>query len=298
MLSIQNLCKRYRNGVQALDNVSLQIPTGMFGLLGPNGAGKSTLMRTLATLQEADSGTAFLDDLDVLKDKETVRGILGYLPQEFGLDPRVSALRMLNHFAALKGVQSSGERTDLVEYLLQKTNLYDVRKRRLGEFSGGMKQRFGIAVALLGNPKLIIVDEPTAGLDPEERVRFLNLLSELGENIVVILSTHIVSDVTDLCQQMAIIHRGRVIMSGKTSRMAVNFQNKVWKATVPRTELATFEQNHRVISTRLNAGHFQVRVFSDNRPGAAFEPVEVDLDDIYFIGIKGHDVNGPQPALV
>src|ERR1700752_2853447 len=227
-LRIENLSKRYPNGTQALQGVSLNIAQGMFGLLGPNGAGKSTLMRTLATLQEADSGRAMLGDIDVLRQKDAVRRVLGYLPQEFGLYPKVSAEALLSHFAVLKGIRNAKERREVVLALLQQTNLYDHRRQALGSFSGGMKQRFGIAQALLGNPKLIIVDEPTAGLDPEERVRFHNLLSAIGENIIVILSTHIVSDVSDLCGRMAVIHQGRVLVTGEPAALVNGLQGRVW----------------------------------------------------------------------
>ncbi len=293
-LTIQNLSKRYRNGVQALRDVSLTIPTGMFGLLGPNGAGKSTLMRTIATLQEADSGSVILDDLDVLREKDAVRKILGYLPQEFGLYPKVTALRMLDHFAVLKGIGPPRRRRQVVNQLLHKTNLFDLRKRQLGGFSGGMKQRFGIALALLGDPQLIIVDEPTAGLDPEERVRFLNLLSEIGENIIVILSTHIVGDISDLCQQMAIIHQGRVILSGEPLDLASQLEGRVWKKIVEKSELPKCEEQFQVISTRLFAGRSLVHVYSEDQPEATFEPVPPELQDVYFWAIKRHDADRTQ----
>src|SRR5579863_6129523 len=252
-LRIEKLSKRYPNGVQALQDVSLNIPLGMFGLLGPNGAGKSTLMRTLATLQEADGGSASLDGIDVLKQKDEVRKVLGYLPQEFGLYPKVSAEVLLSHFAALKGIGGK-ERREVVQALLQQTNLYEHRRKPLGSFSGGMKQRFGIAQALLGNPRLIIVDEPTAGLDPEERVRFHNLLSAIGENVVVILSTHIVSDVSDLCRNMAIIHQGRVHAAGDPATLVEALNGRVWKKAIGRTEVPDYQQRFRVISMRLFAG--------------------------------------------
>src|SRR5215468_5120745 len=282
MLSIQNLCKRYRNGVQALDDVSLTIPAGMFGLLGPNGAGKSTLMRTLATLQEADGGTATLGDIDVLKHKDRLRKILGYLPQEFGLYPKVSAEEMLNHLAALKGIANATQRKALVADLLRQTNLYQFRAKPLGTFSGGMKQRFGIAQALIGNPKLIIVDEPTAGLDPEERVRFHNLLSQIGENIVVILSTHIVSDVSDLCRAMAIIHQGRVHAAGDPVSLVLSLAGRVWKKIIQPAELAIHRERFHLISMRLFAGRTLIHVLNPNRPEAGFEPVTPDLEDLYF----------------
>jgi ABC-2 type transport system ATP-binding protein len=285
-LTIKNLSKRYRNGVQALDDVNLTIPTGMFGLLGPNGAGKSTLMRTIATLQEADSGSVDLDGLDVLNEKHAVRRVLGYLPQEFGLYPKVSAWRMLNHFAALKGIAPVSQRKEVVEQLLQKTNLYSVRRRNLGGFSGGMKQRFGIALALLGDPKLIIVDEPTAGLDPEERVRFLNLLSEIGENVVVILSTHIVGDVSDLCPRMAIIHQGKVIRGGEPAELADELEGRVFQKVVDKDELSQLREQHEIISTRLAAGRSLVHVYSDEPLGGSFEAITPDLQDVYFRAVK------------
>ena len=286
-LRIQKLSKRYPNGVQALHDVSLNIPLGMFGLLGPNGAGKSTLMRTLATLQEADSGTASLNGIDVLKQKDEVRRVLGYLPQEFGLYPKVSAEVLLSHFAALKGIANSKERAEVVQALLQQTNLFEHRRKPLGSFSGGMKQRFGIAQALLGNPKLIIVDEPTAGLDPEERVRFHNLLSAIGQNIIVILSTHIVSDVSDLCGRMAIIHQGRVMVTGEPTALVAALQGKVWKKTIPASEIAAHRERFRLISMRLVAGRTLIHVMSDQRPDAVFEPVTPDLEDLYFATIRG-----------
>jgi ABC-2 type transport system ATP-binding protein len=294
-LSIQKLSKRYRNSVQALSDVSLTVPTGMFGLLGPNGAGKSTLMRTIATLQEPDTGEIFLDDLDVLRSKDAVRRLLGYLPQDFGLYPNVTALRMLDHFAALKGIGPANHRREVVSQLLEKTNLYEVRKRQLGGFSGGMKQRFGIALALLGDPKLIIVDEPTGGLDPEERVRFLNLLSEIGEDIIVILSTHIVADVSDLCQQMAIIHRGRVILSGKPVELSGQLEGRVWKKVIDKSDLAAYEDRLSMISTRLFAGRSLIHVYSEEKPDATFEPVAPELQDVYFWAIKQHGTEPSQP---
>jgi ABC-2 type transport system ATP-binding protein len=286
-LHIQGLSKRYPNGVQALQDVSLTIPQGMFGLLGPNGAGKSTLMRTLATLQEADSGHASLDGIDVLKDKDAVRRVLGYLPQEFGLYPKVSAETLLSHFAALKGIANPKERRDLVRTLLEQTNLYEFRSQPLGSFSGGMKQRFGIAQALLGNPRLLIVDEPTAGLDPEERVRFHNLLSAIGQNVIVILSTHIVSDVSDLCGRMAVIHQGRVRVSGEPATLVSALQGKVWKKIIPSSDLATHRERFQIILVRLVAGRTLVHVWSDMPPGEGFEPVTPDLEDLYFATIHG-----------
>ena len=286
-LQIDNLSKRYPNGTQALQDVSLSIPQGMFGLLGPNGAGKSTLMRTLATLQEADSGSARLDGIDVLRQKDQVRKLLGYLPQEFGLYPKVTAENLLSHFATLKGLENAGERRDVVHALLRQTNLWEHRNKPLGSYSGGMKQRFGIAQALLGNPRLIIVDEPTAGLDPEERVRFHNLLSAIGENIIVILSTHIVSDVTDLCRNMAIIHQGRVHAAGDPSALVEKLNGRVWRKTIGRTEVADYQQRFRVISMRLFGGRTLLHVLSDDLPESGFEPIVPDLEDLYFATIRG-----------
>jgi ABC-2 type transport system ATP-binding protein len=294
-LQIENLSKQYPNGTKALQNVSLNIPLGMFGLLGPNGAGKSTLMRTLATLQEADSGRAVLGEVDVLRQKDAVRRVLGYLPQEFGLYPKVSAEDMLTHFAVLKGVSNGKERREVVQALLQQTNLYEHRKQALGSFSGGMKQRFGIAQALLGNPRLIIVDEPTAGLDPEERVRFHNLLSAIGQNIIVILSTHIVSDVTDLCRAMAIIHEGRVRVTGNPSELVAELEGRVWRKSISHEELPSYRERFQMISMRLFGGQTLVHVLSLRQPDAGFEPVAPDLEDFYFATIKGfiHPPEGP-----
>ncbi|HXI13677.1 MAG TPA: ABC transporter ATP-binding protein [Thermoanaerobaculia bacterium] len=281
-LKITDLSKSYANGVHALKNVSLTIPTGMFGLLGPNGAGKSTLMRTIASLQDADSGSITLGDIDVLRQKDEVRKVLGYLPQEFGVYPRISADEMLDHFAVLKGIHKKSERKDLVAALLRRTNLYEVRKQKLGTYSGGMRQRFGIAQALLGNPKLIIVDEPTAGLDPGERVRFHNLLAEIGENVVVILSTHIVEDVSDLCSRMAIISGGRLLTTGEPARSIDAIGGKIWQRVVPKDELEAYQKQHTVISTRLVGGKTVVHVFASERPDPSFEPVAASLEDVYF----------------
>jgi ABC-2 type transport system ATP-binding protein len=288
MLQIRDLSKTYANGVRALQNVSLQIPTGMFGLLGPNGAGKSSLMRTIATLQDPDAGSIQLDGLDLLADKPAARRQLGYLPQEFGLYPRVSAEMMLDHFAVLKGVVARGERKTLVEALLQQVNLWDVRKRKLGTFSGGMRQRFGIAQALIGAPKLIIVDEPTAGLDPEERNRFLNLLAEIGENVVVILSTHIVEDVTDLCPRMAIISQGRVLLSGQPAEAMRALEGRVWRRAVPHSALEAYKARLTVLSTRLSSGKTIVHVLADGRPEEGFDAVAPDLEDVYFGQLRQH----------
>jgi len=286
-LTVTNLSKRYANGVQALNAVNLTVPTGMFGLLGPNGAGKSTLMRTMATLQKADSGSIFLGDLNILERPDEVRKLLGYLPQEFGVYPQITAQDLLTHFATLKGVGPSSHRTAVVDALLRKVNLHHARHQRLGSFSGGMKQRFGIAQALLGDPKLIIVDEPTAGLDPEERVRFHNLLSEIGEQIVVILSTHIVEDVSDLCPNMAIIDKGKVVAQGKPQELTDALIGQVWRREVGREELPAFQKSHRLLSTRLRTGKTIVHVWSESQPDATFERVEPDLEDVYFRAIRG-----------
>jgi ABC-2 type transport system ATP-binding protein len=285
-LRIDKLSKRYPNGIQALDDVTLTIPAGMFGLLGPNGAGKSTLMRTLATLQDADAGTVFLGDTNVLRDKDEVRRSLGYLPQEFGLYPKVTAIDLLDHLARLKGLHRTKERRDVVLALLQKTNLFEARHRRLGTFSGGMKQRFGIAQALLGDPKLIIVDEPTAGLDPEERVRFHNLLSEIGEHIVVILSTHIVDDVSDLCRRMAIMNHGRIVQLGDPLELIAGLAGSIWKKFVAKEELAACQSRFEVISTRRVTGRTLLHVFNEGQPDATFEPSAPDLEDVYFLAMK------------
>ncbi|MBS0319152.1 MAG: ABC transporter ATP-binding protein [Proteobacteria bacterium] len=284
-LVLQDLSKTYPNGVRALDGVSLEIPTGMFGLLGPNGAGKSTLMRTLATLQDADRGSARLGDIDVLRDKDAVRRVLGYLPQDFGVYPKVSAEDMLDHLARLKGIAERGARRDTVARLLQQVNLWDVRKKALGGYSGGMRQRFGIAQALLGDPRLVIVDEPTAGLDPEERVRFHNLLAEIGENVVVILSTHIVSDVSDLCARMAIIAKGRVRLTGAPDAVVASLRGRVWQKTIARTELEAAKAAYPVISSRLVAGRTLVTVVADGAPSPDFVGVEPTLEDVYFATI-------------
>jgi len=289
-LRIEGLSKTYPNGVKALQDVNLSIPTGMFGLLGPNGAGKSTLMRTIATLQEADRGRITLGDIDVLRQKDAVRRILGYLPQEFGVYPRISAEAMLSHFAVLKGVMDGRQRKDVVTALLRRTNLYEQRKQSLGTFSGGMRQRFGIAQALIGNPKLIIVDEPTAGLDPEERVRFHNLLAEIGENVVVILSTHIVDDVSDLCANMAIIAEGRVLMTGDPQAAIRKIEGRVWRRTIPKEQLDDYQRRYAVISTRLVAGRTVINVFSDSQPDGSFEPVSASLEDVYFNTLRGREV--------
>jgi ABC-type multidrug transport system ATPase subunit len=282
-LRIENLSKVYPNGVRALDNVSLTIPRGLFGLLGPNGAGKSTLMRILATLQEADSGSVTLENLDVLRQKQEVRKILGYLPQDFGVYPKISALDMLDHLALLKGFVVTRERRALVEALLQRVNLWEVRKKALSGFSGGMRQRFGIAQALIGNPSLLIVDEPTAGLDPSERNRFYNLLSEVGENVIVILSTHIVQDVMELCTNTAIIDRGRVMFSGAPDVAIRDLEGKIWQRTILKTELPDYEKRFKVISNKLVAGRPQIHIYSDTAPmGEGFAAAQPDLEDVFF----------------
>jgi ABC-type multidrug transport system ATPase subunit len=286
-LTISGLSKTYPNGVKALQNVSLSIGNNMFGLLGPNGAGKSTLMRTIATLQAPDSGTVDLDGMNVLTRKNEVRKVLGYLPQEFGVYPRISALDMMHHLAVMKGITKKSERNEIVDALLQQTNLWDVRKKSLGTYSGGMKQRFGIAQALLGGPKLIIVDEPTAGLDPAERNRFLNLLSSIGRNVIVILSTHIVGDVRELCPRMAIIANGKVILEGSPSEALDELRGKIWsKVVASDDELKALEENSHVISTHLVAGQHEVRVYSATDPGDGFRLVESDLEDVYFLGLS------------
>ncbi len=284
-LQIKNLNKTYSNGVQALKDVTLTIPQGMFGLLGPNGAGKSSLMRTLATLQQADSGSVTLGELDILKDKAKVREILGYLPQEFGVYPKISSYNMLNHIASLKGVSNKSERKDLVESLLNKTNLWHVRNKSLGTYSGGMKQRFGIAQALIGDPSLIIVDEPTAGLDPAERIRFHNLLSEIGENTIVILSTHIVDDISNLCNNMAVICLGEVVAQGNPSELTERFEGKIWKKRIEKGDLEEYQSEMQVISTYLKAGQTIIHVLSDKRPDSTFEPSRANLEDVYFAEI-------------
>lgn len=286
MLSIKALNKTYGNGVQALKDVNLEIPTGLYGLLGPNGAGKSSLMRTIATLQEPDSGSILFDGIDVLLDKEGLRRQLGYLPQDFGVYPKVSAEDLLNHFAVLKGLTQRGERKEMVEGLLRQTNLWEARKRKLGTFSGGMRQRFGIAQALLGAPRLVIVDEPTAGLDPDERNRFLNLLAEIGEQVVVMLSTHIVEDVTDLCPRMAMIVKGQVLLQGEPQAAIDMLKDKVWRKRVSKAALPEYQQRFNVLSSRLVAGQPQINVHADSQPDDGFEQVAPDLEDVYFLKIR------------
>jgi ABC-2 type transport system ATP-binding protein len=291
MLTIKNLTKTYSNGVKALNDVSLDIPKGMFGLLGPNGAGKSSLMRTLATLQEPDSGSASLDDIDIINNKAELRKVLGYLPQEFGVYPRVSPELMLDHLATLKGITNKGERKETVAALLHQTNLFDVRKKSIDTFSGGMKQRFGIAQALIGEPKLIIVDEPTAGLDPSERNRFHNLLAEIGENVVVILSTHIVDDVSDLCANMAIMGKGEILLTGTPNDVSDKLKDKLWRTKINRGDIASYQDKHQVILSHLSAGQTIIHVLSDDSPGKDFEPIEANLEDVYFSTLLSNGIN-------
>jgi ABC-type multidrug transport system ATPase subunit len=286
MLSIKNLNKTYANGVKATNNVSLEIPNGMFGLLGPNGAGKSSLMRTIATLQDPDSGSIHFNGLDVLANKEALRRQLGYLPQDFGVYPKVSAEKLLNHFAVLKGLTNKGERKEAVEGLLNQTNLWEARKRALGGFSGGMRQRFGIAQALLGAPKLVIVDEPTAGLDPDERNRFLNLLAKIGEQVVVILSTHIVADVTDLCPRMAMIAKGQVLIQGDPQSAIDTLKGRIWRRSVSQESLASYQERYTVLATRLVGGKPQINVYAETQPDDGFHHVEADLEDVYFLHLR------------
>lgn len=282
MLELKNVSHVYANGVRALDDVTLNIPKGMFGLLGPNGAGKSTLMRTVATLQTPSSGSVTFDGLDILAEPEALRKRLGYLPQDFGVYPRVSAYDMLDHMAVLKGIGSRGARKDTVETLLNQVNLWDVRKKAIAGFSGGMRQRFGIAQALIGNPDLIIVDEPTAGLDPEERNRFLNLLAEIGENVVVILSTHIVEDVADLCPSMAVLVNGSIKLEGAPKELMTKAQGTIWAKTIERGELDGYRSMYEVISTRLFAGDTIIHILSDHDPADGFVSVDGGLEDVYF----------------
>jgi len=281
-LTIQNLSKTYPNGTKALSNINLEIPTGLFGLLGPNGAGKSSLMRTIATLQDADTGSIFLDELDIMKNKDEMRKFLGYLPQEFGVYPNISAEDLLDHLCVLKGVTKAGERKELVKSLLSQTNLYEVRKKNVGGYSGGMKQRFGIAQALIGNPKVIIVDEPTAGLDPAERNRFLNLLSEISEQVIIIFSTHIVDDVKELCTNMAVINKGEVVAKGHPQDLINSLGGKVFKKVIVKQELDHFKSNYRVISNKLSAGKTEIHITSNNAQEPGFELSSPDLEDVYF----------------
>jgi ABC-2 type transport system ATP-binding protein len=282
MLVVENLTHVYGNGVRALDDVSLKVPKGMFGLLGPNGAGKSTLMRSIATLQTPTSGAIRFGDLDVIREPQALRRTLGYLPQDFGVYPRVSAYDMLDHLAVLKGIGDGKARKETVERLLNQVNLWAVRKKALAGFSGGMRQRFGIAQALIGDPGLIIVDEPTAGLDPEERNRFLNLLAEVGENVVVILSTHIVEDVSDLCPRMAVLAAGRIQIEGAPAELLEGLKGRIWRKTLAKSELAAVQARHEVIATRLFAGRTVVHILSDKDPGEGYEPIAGGLEDVYF----------------
>ncbi|WP_428740348.1 ABC transporter ATP-binding protein [Tenacibaculum sp.] len=285
-LTINNLCKTYDNGVQALDNLSLEINNGMFGLLGPNGAGKSSLMRTLATLQEADKGTAFLGDIDILNNPLELRKVLGYLPQEFGVYPKITAQQLLTHLAILKGITAKNERKDLVHYLLQKVNLYEKRNKAVSGFSGGMKQRVGIAQALIGNPKLIIVDEPTAGLDPNERNSFHNLLAKVASDVVIILSTHIVEDVNELCEKMAIMNQGKIICQGQPKKVIEEITNKVWQKTIEHQELEDYKRHYEVISNKMVGGKPLIHVLSDKKPASGFESVTPSLEDVFFTKIN------------
>jgi ABC-2 type transport system ATP-binding protein len=296
MLSLHGVSHTYPNGTRALDNATLEIPTGMFGLLGPNGAGKSTLMRCIATLQTPSEGQIRFGEIDVIRSPEALRATLGYLPQDFGVYPRVSAQDLLDHLAVLKGVASRGERKDTVETLLQQVNLWEVRKKAVAGFSGGMRQRFGIAQALIGRPRLIIVDEPTAGLDPEERHRFNNLLSEIGEQVVVILSTHIVEDVADLCPRMAIINAGRIVSTGEPAALVAGLAGQIWRRAVPKEELPALREQVEVISTRLRGGRTEVHVLSPEAPGTGFEPVDASLEDLYFATLARSRREAARPA--
>ena len=289
-LSIKNVSKTYSNNVEALKDVTLEVGNGMFGLLGPNGAGKSTLMRTIAGLQELDSGSITVGDIDVSKHKHELRKILGYLPQEFGLYPKVNALELFDHLATMKGIIDSKERNELTKSLLSKTNLWKYRNRKLGTFSGGMKQRFGIAQALIGEPKLIIVDEPTAGLDPTERNRFHNLLSAIGENVIVILSTHIVEDVSDLCSKMAIIKDGKVKLVGEPLTLVKDLKAQVWRGLVTKKDFKTVKNDHQVISSKLSMGKVQIRVLNDQEPIESFKQVDPEIEDLYFATINELDL--------
>ncbi|MCE3263711.1 MAG: multidrug transporter ATP-binding protein [Pseudoduganella sp.] len=286
MLSLRHLNKTYANGVHASNDISLDIPTGLFGLLGPNGAGKSTLMRTIATLQEPDSGTIHLDGLDVLREPTALRRQLGYLPQDFGVYPKVSALELLDHFAILKGLVQRGERKEAVEALLHQTNLWEARKRAVASYSGGMRQRFGIAQALLGAPRLVIVDEPTAGLDPDERNRFLNLLARISEQVIVILSTHIVEDVTDLCSRMAVIGKGRVLVEGEPKAAIATLRGRIWRGAVSDAQLPELQQRFTVLSSRLVGGKPQINIYAESQPEAGFTQVEPGLEDVYFLQLR------------
>lgn len=281
-LIISNVSKTYPNGLKALNNINLTIDKGMFGLLGPNGAGKSTLMRTIATLQDPDSGSITMGNIDILKQKTELRKTLGYLPQDFGFYPKVSAVNLLTHFAVLKGITNKGERKDIVDALLQQTNLYDARKRNVSDYSGGMRQRFGIAQALLGNPRLVIVDEPTAGLDPLERNRFHNLLSEIGEQIIVILSTHIVDDVKSLCKKMVVMNKGTIMLEGTPAEAEATVQNKIWRKSIDKDKVNEYRANMQVISSHVSNGKVIIHVYADHNPGTGFEQITAGLEDVYF----------------
>lgn len=296
-LRIEGLTKVYKGGVRALDNVNLTIPLGLYGLLGPNGAGKSTLMRTIATLQEPDSGSIHLDDLDVLHSKSEVRKVLGYLPQDFGVYPRVNAEDMLDHIALLKGITNGKQRKDVVHELLHRVNLWEHRRKRLTGFSGGMRQRFGIAQALIGNPTLLIVDEPTAGLDPGERNRFYNLLAEIGDNVIVILSTHIVQDVMELCSNMAIIHLGKVLFAGAPDRAVQDLEGKVWQKAIDRDSVKEYSSRMHVISNKLVAGRPQIHVYADTLPEDGFVQADPDLEDVFFASLAGLNQEGGHAAI-
>jgi ABC-type multidrug transport system ATPase subunit len=281
-LIIRDLIKTYPNGVKALNQINLTLEKGMFGLLGPNGAGKSTLMRTIATLQDPDSGSITLGDIDVIAQKQEVRKVLGYLPQDFGFYPKVSGVELLNHFAILKGISDKKERKEIVDALLQQTNLFEDRKRNVSEYSGGMRQRFGIAQALLGNPKLVIVDEPSAGLDPMERNRFHNILSEIGEQVIVILSTHIVDDVRTLCNRMVVMNHGTILLEGTPAEAVASVQGRIWRKAVEKSEMAEYRHRLPVISHHVSEGRMVMHVMSDDRPEEGFEPVDATLEDVYF----------------
>jgi ABC-2 type transport system ATP-binding protein len=281
-LSITDINKTYPNGVKALDSINLEIEKGMFGMLGPNGAGKSTLMRTIAALQDPDTGSIMLGDIDIIKQKDEFRKVLGYLPQDFGFYPKVTALEQLTHFAILKGVSNKNERKEIVAALLNQTNLFEARNRYISTFSGGMRQRFGIAQALIGNPKLVIVDEPTAGLDPVERNRFHNLLSEIGENVIIILSTHIVDDVKDLCSRMVIMNHGKILLEGTPSKAIDTVKEKIWSKLIEKDQIKDYKKDHTIISTKISEGKVLIHTYADQNPGDHFEQVNPSLEDVYF----------------
>ena len=287
MLKIHQLSKSYTPETKALDQVDLEIPTGIFGLLGPNGAGKSTLMRILATLLEPDSGEIYFGDINLREDKQSIRSLLGYLPQDFGSYPRIAVSTMLDHLAVLKGCRHKGERKDLIEALLMQVNLWEVKDKSIDSFSGGMKQRFGIAQALIGNPKLIIVDEPTAGLDPEERNRFNNLLAEISEQIVVILSTHIVADVHELCTNMAILSKGKILLSGHPDEAITILKNCIWEKSIHRSEFDAYQSEYNIVSNQLSAGKIRIHIHSSNDPGQGFKALNPTLNDVYFSTLNG-----------